>query len=358
MGFVLSQKFLTFFLDFDSGKKPIFVRKILKIFGFFVYNSKENKYMPPLSEKFRAAIEKGVRDIDTNGELRKLNAPEKRQLLADLRKRGDCPDGWKNKKNMTPKKQKSILKSLHEAIERLLDPEKVKAGKARSKKRRIENGKAQAYTKKYTASGKQKAANDRFWAKVSQALREANAQAILDNKDHKEPTWDEATLERLATEIVKYIVDKCGRNGFVHVFGGAWAGKDLNEAAEAECFGKGRGRHAVFIDDTYRKFVRYRDVSTHVKLFTPYTGTNCLNADDLEERVQKKLLDLGWPQHRRMFTKAGAGTCKGPATGWTTMPFPYYTGVLVCEQSMEQIGIRLATKKDHAPKRKRSSSSL
>jgi len=35
------------------------------------------------------------------------------------------------------------------------------------------------------------------------------------------------------------------------------------------------------------------------------------------------------------------------------MPFPYYTGVLVCEQSMEQIGIRLATKKDHAPKRKR-----
>jgi hypothetical protein len=99
-------------------------------------------------------------------------------------------------------------------------------------------------------------------------------------------------------------------------------------------------------------------VSDHVKLLIPYTGTNCLNADDLEERVQKKLLDLGWPQHRRIFTKAGAGTCKGPATGWTTMPFPYYTGVLVCEQSMEQIGIRLATKKDHAPKRKRSSSSL
>ena len=311
---------------------------------------------PPFPETFWAAVEKGVRDIDTNGELRKLNAPEKRQLLADLRKRGDCPDGWKNKKNMTPKKQKSILKSLHEAIERLLDPEKVKAGKARSKKRRIENGKAQAYTKKYTASGKQKAANDRFWAKVSQALREANAQAILDNKDHKEPTWDEATLERLATEIVKYIVDKCGRNGFVHVFGGAWAGKDLNEAAEAECFGKGSSRHAVFIDGG--KFARYRDVSTHVELFAPYSGTNHVNADDLEKRIHEKLIDMGWPQDRRMFVRKGAGSCRG--TRPKGMPFPYYTGVLICEQSMEQIGIRLATTKDHPPrkKRKRSSSSL
>jgi hypothetical protein len=31
---------------------------------------------------------------------------------------------------------------------------------------------------------------------------------------------------------------------------------------------------------------------------------------------------------------------------------PYYTGVLVCDKSMEQIGIRLATTEDHAPKRK------
>ena len=82
-------------------------------------------------------------------------------------------------------------------------------------------------------------------------------------------------------------------------------------------------------------------MSDHVKLLIPYIGINCLNADDLEERVQGKILDLGWPQHRRMFTRAGAGTCKGPATGWTTIPFPYYTGVLVCAKSMEQIGIRL-----------------
>jgi hypothetical protein len=178
----------------------------------------------------------------------------------------------------------------------------------------------------------------------------------LANKDHKEPTWDEATLERLATEIFKQIVEKCGPDGFVHVFGGAWPGMTVNEAMEAECFGKGGGRHAVFIDGTGRKFVRYRDVSEYVELFAPYTGTNCLNADGLEKRVHEKL--MGWPQHRRMFIKAGAGTCKGPATGWTTIPFPYYTGVLVCEQSMEQIGIRLATKKDRSPKRKRSSSSL
>ena len=298
-----------------------------------------------LPEKFRAAIENGVRGI--KGKLDKLNAPEKRQLLAILRKRGDCPEGWKNTKNMTPKKQKSIVDSLHSAIEKLLNPEeskkKKKANNDRTNKRNRENGKQKAYS----------AINN---AKRSKAIREANAQAILENKDHHEPTWDEATLEKEATEIVEMIVEKCGRNGFVHVFGGAWPGKDLNEAAEAECFGKGKSRHAVFIDDTNgRKFVRYRDVSVHVELFTPYTGTNCVNADELEKRVQTKLIDMGWPQHRRMFVRKGSGSCKGKrAPG---IPFPYYTGVLVCDQSMEQIGIRLATKKDHA-KRKRSSSSL
>ena len=114
----------------------------------------------------------------------------------------------------------------------------------------------------------------------------------------------------------------------------------------------GNMKIALWNGKTKSRRVHYHHVSAHVKLLIPYTGINCLNADDLEERVQGKLLDLGWPQHRRMFTKAGAGTCKGPATGWTTMPFPYYTGVLVCDQSMEDIGIRLATKKDHA-KRKR-----
>jgi len=292
-----------------------------------------------LPEKFRAAIEKGVRDIA--GELRKLNPDEKRQLLADLRKLDDCPDGWKNRKNMTPKKQQSILLCLHGAIDRLLNPEKAKAKSARNHKRIRE-------------SGQQKIWNDRN----AKARHEANARAILENKDHKEPTWDEATLERLATEIVKYIVDKCGPDGFVQVFGGAWPGMTVNEAMEAECFGKGSSRHAVFIDDTGRKFARYRDVSTHVELFAPYSGTNHVNADDLEKRIHEKLIDMGWPQDRRMFVRKGAGSCRG--TRPKGMPFPYYTGVLICEQSMEQIGIRLATTKDHPPrkKRKRSSSSL
>jgi len=286
----------------------------------------------PLPEKFRAEIEKGVRDIA--GELHMPNADEKRQLLADLRKRGDCPEGWKN---IDPKKQQYILQCLRNAINRLLNPEKARAISARNRE-----------------NGKQKIWADKYNAKRAKATREANAQAILENKDHHEPTWDEATLERLATEIVEMIVEKCGPDGFVHVCGGAWAGKDLNEAAEAECFGKGTNRHAVFIDGG--KFVRYRDVSEYVELFTPYSGTNCLNADGLEKRVQTKLLDMGWPQHRRMFVCKGKGSCKGKREAKT--PFPYYTGVLVCEQSMEEIGIRLATKKDHAPKRKRSSSSL
>jgi hypothetical protein len=298
----------------------------------------------PLPEKFRAAIEKGVRNI--KGKLCNLNLSEKRQLLADLRKRGDCPDGWKN---TDPKKQHNIPQCLREAIYRLVNPEKVKAVNARSAKKRKENGKQEAARKKFKESGQEKIWSNTRSAKISKATREANEQAILANKYHKEPTWDEATLEKKATEIVEMIVDKCGDNGFVHVCGGAWPGKDVNEAAEAECFGKGRNRHAVFIDGG--KFVRYRDVSEYVELFAPYSGTNCLNADGLEKRVQTKLIEMGWPAVRRMFVHAGKGTCKGKREAKT--PFPYYTCVLVCEQSMEQIGIRRATIKDHAPKRKR-----
>jgi hypothetical protein len=328
----------------------------------------------PWPETFWAAIKKGVCDIDTNGKLRKLNAGEKRQLLAILREHDDCPDGWKN---IAPEKQYNILHRLHQSIERLLNPEefaeKQKANNDRKNKSRRENGKQKAAIKKRRENGtlkaandrnnarnrengKQKERNDRMCAKISKATREANEQAILDNKDHKEPTWPEDTLEKKATDNVKRIVDKCGPDGFVHVFVGAWPGMTVNEAAEAECFGRGGNSHAVFIDDTGRKFVRYRDVSTHVELFTPYSGTNYLNADDLEKRIHEKLLDMEWPQDRRMFVHAGKGTCRG--TRPKGMPFPYYTGVLVCEQSMEQIGIRFATKKDHAPKRKRSSSSL
>jgi hypothetical protein len=301
-------------------------------------------------ETFWAAIEKGVHDI-AGGE--KLKAHEKRQLLADLRKRGDCPDGWKN---MEKEKQPSIVESLRQKIVKVLNPEefaeKQKAAADRNYARRIESGEAQAYTKKYTGSGKQKAAADRWNAKRSKARREINAQAILENQDHHEPSWDEDTLEKEATGIVEYTVNRCGPDGFVHVFVGAWPGKKLKEAVEAECFG--RGRHAVFIDGGRR--VHYHHLSDHVKLLIPYTGTNCVNADELEKRVQKKLIDMGWPAHRRMFVHAGMGTCKGKRDA--AIPFPYYTCVLVCDQSMEQIGIRLATKKDHAPKRKRSSSSL
>jgi hypothetical protein len=307
--------------------------------------------MPHLPENFRAAIEKGVRNI--KGKLCPLNPVEKRQLLADLRERGDCPDGWKNRKNMAPKKQQSILESLHSAIYRLVNPEKARAISARNHKKRTENGKIKATNdrnvKKRKENGKQEESNAKSSAKRSKATREANARAILENKDHHEDPWPEDTLEKKANESVKMIVDKCGDNGFVHVFGGAWPGKDLNEAMEAECFGKGGSRHAVFIDDTGRKFVRYRDVSTHVELFTPYTGTNCVNADGLEKRVQTKLIDMGWPAHRRMFVCKGKGSCKGKRA--PQIPFPYYTGVLVCEQSMEQIGIRLATKKDHPPRK-------
>ena len=347
---------------------------MLGIFWFFpIMVVMKTKYMGlPLPETFWAAIKKGVCDIA--GKLFTLNISEKRQLLAILRERDDCPVKWKN---IDSKKQQNILHRLHQAIAKLLNPEEFnkkqradndrnhkrrkengqqKADNDRNHKKRKESGEAQAdndrNVKRKRENGQQKAAND----KRSKATREANAQAILENKDHTEDTWDEDTLEKKATEIVEMIVEKCGPDGFVHVCGGAWPGMTVNEAAEAECFGRGGNRHAVFIDDTGRKFVRYRDVSEYVELFAPYSGTNCLNADGLEKRVQTKLIDMGWPQDRRMFVCKGKGSCKGKRDA--RIPFPYYTCVLVCEQSMEQIGIRLATKKDHAPrKRKRSSSS-
>ena len=103
--------------------------------------------MPPLPENFRAAIVKGVRDI-LQGELRKLNADEKRQLLAILRKLDDCPKGWKNTDS---NKQQIIPQCLHDAISRLLDPEKARATNDRKHKRRRENGKQAKYNHKYQA---------------------------------------------------------------------------------------------------------------------------------------------------------------------------------------------------------------
>jgi hypothetical protein len=148
----------------------------------------------PLPEKFRAAIEKGVRDI--KGKLDKLNLDEKRQLLADLRKRGDCPDGWKNKKNITPKKQKSILKNLHEAIDRLLNPDKAKAKNARNHKRRIENGKAQEYAKKIKENGQQEEYNADPINKEKKAKYNHKYKADPINKDTK----NKRHRERYATD--------------------------------------------------------------------------------------------------------------------------------------------------------------
>ena len=63
-------------------------------------------------QSFLDAVETGVRTI-ANGKLRKLNNLEKQGLLAILRKRDDCPVGWKKKDR---KKQRTILISLHNAI--------------------------------------------------------------------------------------------------------------------------------------------------------------------------------------------------------------------------------------------------
>ena len=102
--------------------------------------------MPVLSKLFRAAIENGVRGI--KGKLDKLNAGEKRQLLADLRKLDDCPDGWKNTDS---KKQRSILKNLHQSIDRLMNPEKKKTANDRYYADPINKEKKAKHAKRYNA---------------------------------------------------------------------------------------------------------------------------------------------------------------------------------------------------------------
>ena len=69
-------------------------------------------------------------------------------------------------------------------------------------------------------------------------------------------------------------------------------------------------------------FVRYREHSRRT-----FNTLLCVNADDLEKRVQKKLLE--WPQHHVPSCRGGHLSV-GVAV---TTPFPYYTGVLVCTRS-------------------------
>ena len=137
------------------------------------------------SEKFRAAFKKNVHDI-LQGELRKLNADEKRQLLADLRKLDDCPKGWKNTDS---NKQRSILRCLHNAIDRLLDPEKAKAARARSDKRRAENGKLKKANdrnyKKRRENGKQEEYTKKYNADPINKEKKAKYRADPINKEKK-----------------------------------------------------------------------------------------------------------------------------------------------------------------------------
>ena len=143
-----------------------------------------------LPEKFRAAIEEGVRGI--KGKLDKLDADEKRQLLADLRELDDCPKGWKNTDS---KKQTYILDNLHKAIDRLLNPEKVKAASARNNKKRRENGKAEEYAADPINKEKRAKYNHEYAADPINKEKKAKY-----NHEYKD-TRNERRRERYATDI-------------------------------------------------------------------------------------------------------------------------------------------------------------
>lgn len=128
-------------------------------------------------------------------------------------------------------------------------------------------------------SGQAKESYDRTNAKRSKALREAKARAIAFCKDHTEKVWDPARLEKEATENVETIVDKCGVNGFVHVFGGAWPSNNLQKAVEVECFGKGKNRHAVFTDGLF-KILTFADIAKYTLLKTWIETIGCRKVGD------------------------------------------------------------------------------
>lgn len=116
-------------------------------------------------------------------------------------------------------------------------------------------------------SGQAKESYDRTNAKRSKALREAKARAIAFCKDHTEKVWDLARLEKEVKKIFDQIVEKCGGQGFVHVFGGAWASANLQKAVRNECFGKGKNRHAVFTDGLF-KISTFADIAKYTLLKT------------------------------------------------------------------------------------------
>jgi hypothetical protein len=64
------------------------------------------------TKEFLNAVKEGARDI-ADGVLRKLNKPEKEQLLARLLKHKSCPTKWKG---MNPKKTKNAVESLRVLI--------------------------------------------------------------------------------------------------------------------------------------------------------------------------------------------------------------------------------------------------
>ena len=93
-------------------------------------------------------------------------------------------------------------------------------------------------TKKRKDSGQAKESYDRTNAKRSKALREAKARAIAFCKDHTEKVWDLARLEKEVKKIFDQIVEKCGGQGFVHVFGNEPPlKKHRSEASRPRCFG-------------------------------------------------------------------------------------------------------------------------
>ena len=157
-----------------------------------------------IPQPFWTAIKKGMLQI-TKGELRSLDMPEKRQLLADLRKRGDCPENWKN---TDPKRQTAILEGLRSAIQRrLLKKEEYKKRSQKAYKKRKSSGKiAQA------------------GAKRSKALHDAKARAIAECKDRDRTgnVWEPEKLKKEVKKIFDQIVEKCGGQGFVHVMWKSW----------------------------------------------------------------------------------------------------------------------------------------
>jgi hypothetical protein len=173
---------------------------------------------------------------------------------------------------------------------------------------------------------------------------------------------DAATDATIAVDVAAAIA--ADADFYCHVFNGSFTnGTEAKVALKTivkESFAcsshRGNGIPSVVnIDGTNATFSQVEERVSNaggiIEINVVYRGTSITNADSIEKDAHQALLNIGIPQEKRMFRRAGAGTCRSRNLP-IGVPFPCYVAVLTCNMSMEASGLRLGTKEDKKVKKK------